>query len=108
MPLFEYECSSCHKVSVHLVGMIQAPGELACDHCGSNGLEKKVSRFRRGRSESARYDELADQIDGMGEPSSGAATRELVREMGRAADDDFSDDLEERFEAEMEGLGTDE
>ncbi len=43
----------------------------------------------------------------MNEPETGAGMREVVRELGKATDDDFSSELEEMFEADMEGTGDD-
>lgn len=63
---------------------------------------KLVSRFRRGRDEDARVDEMADRLEGMGEPDSPSEVREMVREMGRAMDDDMGDDMEEMFETDMD------
>ncbi len=102
MPVFEYRCTQCGAKFSLLVGVVADDDDDACPKCSSNKIEKLVSRFRRGRSEDARMDEIADRVEGMGEPDSPAAMRQMVREMGRAADDDMSDDLEEMFEADME------
>ena len=44
----------------------------------------------------------------MGEPDSPAQMREMMREMGHAMDEDASDEMEEMFEADMEGGGEEE
>ncbi len=82
--------------------MIANPDEEVCPECGSTELKKLVSRFRRGRTEDDRVDELADRVESVGEPESMGQMRELVREMGRAMDDDMSDDMEELFESDMD------
>lgn len=48
-------------------------------------------------------DEIADRLESMGEPDSPAEARELMKEVGRALDEDVSDEMEEMFEADMEG-----
>lgn len=53
-------------------------------------------------------DEMADRIEGMGEPDSPREMRELMREMGSAMDDDMSDEMEAMFEADMAENGDDE
>lgn len=102
MPIFEYLCQNCRKKVAILVGMTSEPDSEECPSCGSNKLSKLVSRFKRGRSEDARVDELADRLETLGEPESPGQMRDLVREMGKAMDDDMSDDMEELFEADME------
>ncbi len=67
-------------------------------------MDKLFSRFVRGRDEDARLDELTDRLDIMGEPETEREARELVREAGKALDEDFSDEMEEMYELdESEG-----
>lgn len=82
--------------------MTAEPDDEVCPHCGSRDLSKLVSRFRRGRSEDDRVEELADRLEATGEPDSPTELREMVREMGKAMDDDMSDEMEEMFESDME------
>ena len=105
VPIFEYRCGDCGKKVTLLVGVTAEPDDESCPECGGRNLTKLVSRFRRGRGEDARVDELADRIELTGEPDSPAEMRELVREMGKAMDDDMADDMEEMFEADMEDAG---
>ena len=102
VPVFEFRCQNCGKKVTLLVGVTSDSGDDVCPACGGTNLEKLVSRFKRGRSEDARVDELADRLETMGEPDSPSQMRELVREMGKAMDDDMSDDMEEMFESDME------
>jgi len=102
VPIFEYECGNCKRKVALLLGMTEEPDDEVCPNCGSNQLNKLVSRFRRGRSEDARVEEIADHLEAVGEPDSPAQMREIVREMGKAMDDDMADDMEEMFEADME------
>jgi hypothetical protein len=62
-----------------------------------------VSRFARYRNEDDRIDEIADRLEMMGEPDSAAGMREIVRDLGKAMDEDVSDEIEELFEADMAG-----
>jgi putative FmdB family regulatory protein len=103
MPVFEFRCVSCGKRFRELVGVVAGESEIKCPNCSSAEVTKLVSRFVRGRTEDDRVDELADHIDLYGEPESGREARELMREMGRAMDEDLSDEMEEMFEADMEG-----
>lgn len=62
-----------------------------------------MSKFRRLRSEDERLDEAADRLAWSGEPESGTDARELAKDLGRALDDDLSEEMEELFESEQEG-----
>ncbi|MCW5937146.1 MAG: zinc ribbon domain-containing protein [Fimbriimonadaceae bacterium] len=107
MPLYEFRCGGCGRKVTLLVGVVASDGADCCPHCGSADLTKLVSRFRRGRSEDDRVDELADRVELMGEPDSSSGMRSLVREMGKAMDDDMADEMEELFETDMEEGGDD-
>ncbi|MBX3096187.1 MAG: zinc ribbon domain-containing protein [Fimbriimonadaceae bacterium] len=102
MPVYEYACRSCGKRVSLLIGMVASPDEEQCPLCGSDRLERLISRFRMGRDEDARMDEMADRLDRMGDPTSHAEGLEMVREIGKAMDEDLSDEMEEMFEADQE------
>ena len=88
--------------------MVAQDSDEACPKCGSNDTAKLVSRFMRGRTEDDRIDEIADRLELMGEPDSPSQMREVMREMGKAMDEDASDEMEELFEADMAGELDDE
>lgn len=83
--------------------MTAQPDDTKCPKCGSLNATKLVSRFTRFRNEDDRIDELAGQLETMGEPDSPAAMRSMMREMGKAMDEDVSEEMEEMFEADMAG-----
>ena len=99
MPIFEFRCGACGKKYSVLVGVTAEPDDLRCPHCQASQPEKLVSRFRRGRTEDDRIDEIADRLEVMGEPDSPSAMRDTLREMGKAMDEDVADDMEEMFES---------
>lgn len=108
MPVFEYRCLECKKRFSLLIGMTADAHDDKCPHCGSSKHEKLVSRFARLRSEDDKLDEISDNLELMGDPDSPSKMRQLVREMGKAMDEDASDELEEMFEADMEEGGPEE
>jgi putative FmdB family regulatory protein len=109
VPVYEYRCLNCKSKFSALVGVVAAPDDSKCPKCGSAETAKLVSRFARYRSEDDRVDELADKLETMGEPDSPQQMRSIMREMGKALDEDSSDEMEELFEADMAGeLGDDE
>jgi putative FmdB family regulatory protein len=108
MPVFEYRCPHCNRKFSVLVGMTAEKDDEKCPHCGGEGATRLVSRFARVRVEDDRVDELADNLEQMGEPDSPAQMRSMVKEMGKALDEDLSAEMEEMFEADMEGNLEDE
>lgn len=107
MPIFEFRCAACHKKFATLVGMVAGADEVQCPHCGGKEATRLVSRFIKGRTEDDRVDEIADRLEQTGEPDSPTQMRAMMKEIGKAMDEDFSDDMEEMFESDMEG-GLDE
>jgi putative FmdB family regulatory protein len=103
VPVFEYRCQDCKRKFSALIGMTAESDDEKCPHCGSANTAKLVSRFARIRSEDDRIDHMADHLEAIGEPDSPKAMREVVREMGKAMDEDLADEMEEMFESDMEG-----
>lgn len=83
--------------------MIANESDSACPYCGSSETDKLISRFQRGRTEDQRIDELADRMESMGDPESPSEMREMMKEMGKALDEDASEEMEQLFEADMAG-----
>lgn len=108
MPIYEFRCGDCGKKFSTLVGVVAEADDTACPNCKSRNTSKLVSKFARFRNEDDRIDEIADRLEYMDEPESGAELREIVRELGKATDDDVSEEMEEMFEADMEGQLEDE
>src|SRR5206468_295062 len=98
-----YRCAGCGKKFQVLVGMVAGAESATCSHCGSAQTTKLVSRFARYRNEDDRIDEIADRMEAMGEPDSPAEMRRAMREMGKAMDEDVSDEMEEMLEEDLAG-----
>jgi len=103
LPVYEYFCQVCAKKFSALIGMVAAPDDERCPACGSADVSRLVSKFTRGRTEDDRVDAIADQLEFMGDPDSPSAMRETLKDVGKALDEDVSDEMEELFEADMAG-----
>ncbi len=44
MPIYEYKCDDCGKVSEFLFGVTQEGVEIICNHCGSKNMNKIFSK----------------------------------------------------------------
>ena len=58
MPIYEYECSQCQRMMSFLVLNISEKPDLKCKHCGSEDLNRLLSRFAYHRSEGDRMAEF--------------------------------------------------
>lgn len=43
MPIYEYRCAKCSKVSEFLVGVGQEETEIKCKYCGSEEMTRMIS-----------------------------------------------------------------
>ena len=102
MPIYEFRCRDCGKKFELLLGVSEDPNQEPCPHCGKKNHTKLVSKFRRHRSEDDRIDAIADRLEDMDQPESASEMRNFIKEMGRATDDDMSEELEEMFESDLE------
>lgn len=107
MPVYEFRCQACSKKFSLLMGMTAEPDGEACPHCGSRDISRLVSRFARLRNEDARMDEVVDRLETMNDPDNPSEMRQMAREIGKAMDEDVSEELEEMFESDLE-TGDDE
>jgi len=99
MPIYEYRCKDCGKMSSHLVLSRTNPPALQCKACGSAQLERLFSRFAAPRSEEARLESLADpsNLAGLDENDPQSMAR-FMKKMGKEMGEDFGDDLDEALE----------
>lgn len=52
MPIYEYKCKKCGRLSSVFVRSVSSPVEARCKSCGSEEMERAVSKFAYHRSES--------------------------------------------------------
>lgn len=68
MPIYEYRCQRCRKVSSTFASIAEAPRTLECQHCGAPEAPRIVSRTSYHRSDlqklgslDPKYDQMAEQ-----------------------------------------------
>jgi len=52
MPIYEYQCEACGRVTEALRAMREADGPLACEACGSEQTQRMQSEFAPGGAKS--------------------------------------------------------
>lgn len=79
----------------------EATEPAVCPQCNDRNTQKLVSRFRRGRDEDARLDEIADRAERTNAPETDREMREFVRDIEHALDDGVADEMEELVDTGM-------
>lgn len=70
MPIYEYRCDDCERVSSVFVRSATASVEPVCEHCGSVKLHRLMSRVARVKTATDVLDEYGDGSgpDGVRDP----------------------------------------
>ena len=76
MPIYEYRCQNCRRVSSFLLLNLKDPFVPVCKQCGSHSLERILSRVHVRLSEETRLERLADPA-GLRREAGRAVRREL-------------------------------
>lgn len=105
MPIYEYQCEKCRKVSNFLVRNMSAHKPPACPKCGHAKMSRLFSRFAavggRGKTGDDAGGELPPGLDGLDEndpKSLGRAMRQMAAETGEAMPPEM-DEMCRRLEA---------
>ncbi|HEY6419935.1 MAG TPA: zinc ribbon domain-containing protein [Candidatus Binataceae bacterium] len=91
MPIYEYQCKKCKRLTSVLTTRVSAKVDAVCRHCGSSRMSRIMSRFAMPKSEEARLDSLTDpsHLGGFDENDPKSVAR-MMRKMGKEMGDEFS------------------
>lgn len=103
MPTYEYRCLECRRrFEVFLTYEEYGKQPVACTHCHSENVQRKIGRIRVARSEESRLENLADPstLDGLDEDPQalGRMMRQMSSELGEDMGPEF-DEVINRLEA---------
>ena len=85
MPIYEYRCQSCGRVSSFFVRSIGVDLEPACQHCQSNEMQRRMSSFTLGKTVASVH-----QNSPSGQPAAGIDYYRDPRNIGRNVEESFS------------------
>ena len=110
MPIYEYHCLTCRKVSEFLLLNLSVPFTPVCPRCGGTDLERILSRVRVRLSEETRMERLADPHRWGGladvDENDPAGMARVMRQMGphlkEAMGEDYPGELDQIIEETME------
>ncbi|MHB8068277.1 MAG: FmdB family zinc ribbon protein [Desulfobaccales bacterium] len=106
MPIYEYLCQDCRRVSSFLILNLQEQFTPVCRQCGSQALERILSRVHVRLSEETRLERLADpsQWSGMDENDPKNVAR-VLKKMGQEMGEDFPGEVDQMVEEAMDTGG---
>ena len=86
MPIYEYRCSDCGRLSSVFVRNPNSAGDPACQHCHSHNMKRAVSKFSVGRTEG----QIMEQY-GVPDPAAGPDAYKDPRQIGRWVEKRFDE-----------------
>ena len=91
MPIYEYQCEKCRKLTSVLTTRVSEKVDAVCAHCGGKKMRRLMSRFAMPRSEESRMDSLADpsKLRDLDENDPRSVAR-IMKRMGTEMGDEFS------------------
>ena len=103
MPIYEYRCDDCGKVSEFLVIKTDETFIPRCKRCQSKKMSRVLSRVRVIRSEESRMEGLADPSKWGGldekDPKSMA---QWMKRMGKEMGEDMGEDVDQMVDEAMD------
>ncbi len=103
MPIYEYRCQDCNRVSSFLIMNASEPFTPACKACGSRSLERILSRVNVRLSEETRMERLADPTawSGLDENDPQSMAR-VLKKVGQEMGEDYPGEVDQMVEEAME------
>ena len=108
MPIYEYRCEDCGKISEFLILKTEDKSVVQCKRCNSKKMSRVLSRVRVIRSEESRIESLADpskwgDLDEKDPKSVAKMMKRMGKEFGEEMGDMNMDEMEQAIEEEMTG-----
>jgi putative FmdB family regulatory protein len=103
MPIYEYRCHDCGKISEFLVIKTDEPFIPQCKRCKSKKMTRVLSRVRVVRSEESRMESLADpsKWGGLDEKDPKSMAKWMKR-MGKEMGEDMGEDVDQMVDEAIE------
>jgi putative FmdB family regulatory protein len=103
MPIYEYRCRDCRRVSSFLILRVNEPFTAVCKHCHSPSMERLLSRVNVRLSEESRLERLADPAlwGGVDENDPKSMAR-MLKKFGQEMGEDFPGEVDQMVEEGMD------
>lgn len=98
MPSYQYRCLDCRK-RFELFMSYSEYGQrtIACTHCGSANVQRRIGRVRFARSEDSRMEHLADSTSLAGLEDDPRALGKMMRKMSSEMGDEMGEEMGPEF-----------
>ena len=108
MPIYEYHCRDCRKRSTLLVLSLACLTPPRCKQCGSQSVDRLLSRFSSPQSKEDRLESLSDpdSLDGLDEKDPESVSR-FMKHMGDEMGEDVECDVEAMMDSADSGTSDD-
>jgi putative FmdB family regulatory protein len=108
MPIYEYRCQVCGRTSSFLILSQNESLTLVCQRCGSQSLERVLSRVHVRLSEETRLERLADPAAWAGvDENDPQSVAKVLKKMGQEMGEDFPGEVDELVEEAMDSQAAD-
>jgi putative FmdB family regulatory protein len=108
MPIYEYRCQECRRISSFLILNLHDPFAPVCKQCGSPSLERVISRVYVRLSEETRLERLADPSAWAGvDENDPKSVAKVLKKMGQEMGEDFPGEVDELVEEAMDSQVSD-
>jgi len=96
MPTYTYRCDECQKYfEVFLTYADYGQRTVACPHCGSEDISRRIEKVRLAKSEDSRIEDLADPSQLEGIEDDPKAMGRLMRRMGDEMGEEIGPEFDE-------------
>ena len=96
MPNYEYRCLNCRRrFEVFLTYSDYGSRPVACPHCKSENVQRKIGRVRVARSGESRLENMADPSSLEGLDEDPRALGRMMREMSHEVGEDMGPEFDE-------------
>jgi putative FmdB family regulatory protein len=103
MPIYEYRCQECRHISSFLVLNLNEPFSPVCKQCGSDSLDRVLSRVHVRLSEETRMERLADPAAWSGlDENDPKSVAKMLKKMGQEMGEDFPGEVDDMVDEAME------
>ena len=106
MPIYEFRCADCGKVTNHFTRKIDTEITVACEHCKSTRTSRMMSKFGRSYSRSDILEKYGDPSSMGGGPDAYRDPRQIGSWVEKKFDEygmDLPDGAREMIDAAREG-----
>ncbi len=103
MPIYEYRCEDCGRISEFLLIKSDEAFVPQCKRCKSQKMSRVISRVRVVRSEESRIESLSDPSKwGDLDENDPKSMARWMKKMGKEMGEDLGEDVDEMVDQAME------